>query len=367
LRRTTPPSRLRPGPRRAALSLLLAVTALIAACSGARGPEVVLYVSADEYVARQVVAAFEAATGIRVRMVGDTEAKKTTGLVRRLRAEADHPQADVFWSSEIFMTIGLADDGVLAPFSSETTAQWPEAWRDPEGRWFAFAARARVIAYAPQRVAPDDRPRTWTDLAQRQYAGRIVMADPRFGTTGGHLGAMRATWERRAPGIYSAFLLALRDNEVRLLPGGNAAVVQAIIDGDADLGLTDTDDVWAAHAQGHAERVGLVYPAHSHEERPGNGTLLIPNTVGLVQGAPNPAAAARLIEFLLSAETERLLAQTSSHNVPLGPGADVDPRYEVPDPLAVDYRQAAAARAEAVREAMIVLAGDGEEATIDDP
>ncbi|MHC5009094.1 MAG: hypothetical protein ACYTGF_17245 [Planctomycetota bacterium] len=62
-------------------------------------PGVVLYVSADDHIARQVVGAFERETGIRVATVGDTEQTKTTGLANRLRAERDNPQADVFWSS----------------------------------------------------------------------------------------------------------------------------------------------------------------------------------------------------------------------------------------------------------------------------
>ncbi|MCZ6794061.1 MAG: extracellular solute-binding protein, partial [Planctomycetota bacterium] len=209
--------------------VLRVVTPLLAAvlavgCSDRQDhPHVVLYVSADAHLARSVAAAFEAETGVRVDLVGDTELKKTTGLVERLRGERDHPQADVFWSSEIFMTIALADEGVLAPHDSEAVAGWPAEWRDADGRWFAFAARARVIVFAPERLAPAHVPETWTDLSHPRLRGRIAMADPRFGTTGGHLGAMKAFWERAAgPAYYEAFLIGLRDNEVRLLPGGNA-------------------------------------------------------------------------------------------------------------------------------------------------
>ena len=61
-------------------------------------------------MAHQLVDAFEARTGISVLLVGDTEATKTTGLVQRLRAEQNSPRADVFWSSEIFQTIRLAQE-----------------------------------------------------------------------------------------------------------------------------------------------------------------------------------------------------------------------------------------------------------------
>ncbi|MBT8484589.1 MAG: extracellular solute-binding protein [Phycisphaerales bacterium] len=341
------------------------LVAAVVVCLGAAGgcepaDEVVLYASADEHLARQVAAMFAEETGIEVRLVGDTEAKKTTGLVARLRSERDHPQADVFWSSEIFLTIALADEGIFAAHTSPLVETWPAAYRDAGGRWFGFAARARVIAYAPDRVAEADRPVSWTDLTRSYLDGRVVMADPRFGTTGGHLGAMKTHWDRTAmPGYYAAFLMGLRDNAVRMLPSGNAGVVQAIIDGDADVGLTDTDDVLAARRRGH--RIDYVLAAHSHEAEPGNGTLLIPNTVARVAGGPNPDAAGRLVDFLLSERVERWLAESESANTPLGPGRTGG--HAIPDPLAVDYRRAAANRLAAVAMAMKIIGGTADPAT----
>jgi iron(III) transport system substrate-binding protein len=324
-------------------------------------PGVVLYVSADDHVARQVVQAFESETGIRVSTVGDTEQTKTTGLANRLRAERDNPQADVFWSSEIFHTINLAEEGVLEAYEPRTATDWPGGFRDPQHRWYGFAARARVIVYAPDRVAPEHRPRTWMDLTRGELKGRIVMADPRFGTTGGHLAAMKAYWSKIVGrGYYDAFLMGLAANEVRLLPSGNAGVVQAVAAGEADLGLTDTDDVWAARARGL--EVDLIYPRHDVEpDAAGGGTLLIPNTVGLVTGAPHPEKACRLIDYLLSAQVERMLAESVSHNVPVRSGLAADyAQYAVPDPLRADYRRAATALQGAVEQAMRRLGRGGD-------
>ena len=202
---------------------------------------------------------------------------------------------------------------------------------------------------------PDVVPVSWMDVTHPRWADRIVMADPRFGTTGGHLGAMKAYWSRAVtPAFYEAFLMGLADNEVRMLPGGNAGVVAAVVSGEADLGLTDTDDVWAAQARGLDVR--LIYPRHGLEEVTGAGTLLIPNTVARVRGGPNPLTAALLIDFLLSEPVERLLADSVSHNIPLsGAVADDYPHYAVPDPLAVDLRRAAELMGEAVRQAMRLL------------
>ncbi|UCD75080.1 MAG: extracellular solute-binding protein [Phycisphaerales bacterium] len=323
---------------------------LLSACSDGESQTVVVYVSADDHIARRVIAAFEAQTGIDVKDLGDSEAVKTTGHVQRLLNEKDNPRADVFWSSEIFMTITLAEEGVLAPYESPATADWPAAFRDAGNRWYGFAARARVIAYAPDRVAPAEVPQTWQDLADPRLKGRIVMADPRFGTTGGHLGAMKAYWDQtESLGFYEdVFLPSLAENDVRIIPSGNAGVVRAIVAGEADLGLTDTDDVWAAQAQGY--KVDLVYPRHGIKEGiAGQGTLLIPNTVALVAGGPNPEPAGRFVDFMLSEQVERMLAESVSHNIPLRPGLAASfSEYAVPDPLAVDYQRAASARGNAL-------------------
>lgn len=332
-----------------------AVTMTIAAPSCRRAPseEVVLYVSVDEHFARLVIDQFQKETGIAVKVVGDTEAKKTTGLADRLRSEKDKPQADVFWSSEIVLTAALADEGVLEEHLSDATKDWPREWRDGQRRWFAFAARPRVIVFAPDRLAEGDRPKTWLELTQGRWKDKIVMADPRFGTTGAHLAVMQWYWDREVgPGYFSAWSQGLAANNVRLLPSGNAGVVEAVAKGEAEIGLTDADDVWAAKARGL--KVDAIYPMHapagvaSTKEEP-LGTLLIPNTVARVKGGPNAASAAKLIDFLLSEKVERMLAESDSHNVPMRESLRAEfPQYAVPEPLKVDWEKAAAQRERAI-------------------
>ncbi|MCA9295073.1 MAG: extracellular solute-binding protein [Phycisphaerales bacterium] len=341
-------------------ALLIACAATGGGCDRTPAEHVVLYVSADEHLAREIVRDFERETGITVDMLGDTETRKTSGLVERLRAEQNNPQADVFWSSECFMTIELAEDGVLDEHVSEATADWPAEYRDGQRRWFGFAARARVIVYAPSAVEEDRLPFTWMDLTDARWKNRIVMADPRFGTTGGHLAAMRAYWRTIGFGdaYFGAFLYGLADNHIRLLPTGNAGVVDAVARGEADLGLTDTDDVWAAQANGY--ELGIIYPRHHREiDQEGGGTLLIPNTVARVKNGPNPAAAGKLIDYLLSEHVERALAASVSHNIPLRPNlTNVAPIFAVEDPLDVDLRQAADLRADTIARAMRILTGE---------
>jgi iron(III) transport system substrate-binding protein len=318
-----------------------------------------VYVSVDEHVARQVLQAFERETGIEVRMVGDSEASKTTGLVMRLRAEHDAPIADVYWSSEALQTIALAGEGVLSEHVDVTLDDWPALMRDAGGRWFAFSPRPRVIVYAPERVDADALPATWEDAVDGRFQGRLVMADPRFGTTGGHLAAMESWWTQQGePERFDAFLAGLRDSAVRVLPGGNAAVVSAVATGEADIGFTDADDVRAATARGL--EVAMLYPRHDLDQ-PGGGTFLMPNTVAIVAGSPHPEEAARLVAYLLSDETARFLASSISGNMPLQPEVATEfPDLIVEDPLQVDLADAARRYRRTVEHAMQSIRIEGE-------
>src|SRR5438045_4902096 len=107
--------------------------------------EVVIYTSVDQPYCAPILAEFERRNGIHVIVKTDAEATKSVGLAERLRAEKDHPQADVWWSNEIFLTINLAEDGVLAVYDSASAADVPPQFKDPEHRWASSGMRVRVL------------------------------------------------------------------------------------------------------------------------------------------------------------------------------------------------------------------------------
>ncbi len=290
--------------------------------------EVVLYYSADEPIAQPIIAAFEEETGIRVLARGDTEATKNTGLVQKLRIERASPRADVFWSSEVFQTIRLAQENILAPIESQASlTSRPAAFRGEDNFWVGFAQRARVLVYNTKRVTPEDAPRNLTDLTDPRWRGRIVIARPQFGTTRGHIAALVAIWGEDAA---HEWLNALQENNVRLLDG-NSAVVRSVAYGEADIGLTDTDDVWAG--QRNDWPIDLVYIRHDRDELRA-GALMIPNAVSRIAGGPNPDAAEELVAFLTSARVERMLAQSDSRNIPIREELKREfPDLAIPDPI----------------------------------
>ena len=318
--------------------------------TGARGTRVVGYISADDVLAREVLAACARATGVEVDAVYDTEATKTTALENRIRAERDRPRADFFWSSEGFAAVRLAADGLLAELPEPLWSAWPEAHRDGGRRWLAFAARARVVvarkgsassssAASSAAAAPIAQ---WTDLAARARDGAapsisIAIADPRFGTTNGHLAALEQAWGAAA---LDAWLDGLRANGVRVLPGGNAATVDAVAGGECTYGLTDSDDALAAIERGLP--LEMFVPRTLAAGSAGGGTMLMPNTVSLIANAPGDRAATeKVVAWLVSPECEELIARSPSRNLPLGPKARVaSAPFAEPDPLRFDIARA---------------------------
>jgi iron(III) transport system substrate-binding protein len=338
------------GMRVSALASVLLVTG--SGCDGEHSgvaPPVVVYVSADESIARPVLAEFTNRTGIKVLPVFDTEATKTTGLASRLRSERERPRADLFWSSECFRTIELDGEGLLAPLSGEIFDDWmsdrPGRWKAEDGAWFGFAPRARVIVHRQPPGFDDPLPASWESLADPRWANRIAMADPRFGTTSGHFGALHAHWEALGtPERFDDWVKGLVENRPDVLTSGNAGVVDAVASGASDIGMTDTDDVWAARARGLD--VELIYPPTDLDQQVGGGTLLVPNTVARIKGGPNPEGAHLLARWLLSEEVERILAASNSRNIPLR--TDAGP-LAVPDPLDVDLARSSALMEESIR------------------
>jgi iron(III) transport system substrate-binding protein len=294
-------------------------------------PSVVLYCSVDEQLAKPIIEQFEQRTGIEVRARYDTEATKTVGLVQKIRAEAAKPIADVFWSSEVFNTIRLANESLLSPHTSQQTKDWPANFKDPNNLWHGFALRVRVIAYNTERVPADQAPRTLEDALDPKFKGRLAMAAPEFGTTGGDV----ASWFVHYGPQRAAELLTLLKKNGVILVDGNSTAVRMVATGQADICFTDTDDVYAA--QRNDWPVDMNYL-----DQGGDGPLAIPNTAALLKGAPHPQQAKALMDFLLSEELEKMLAQSYSHNAPVHPSlAGQFDDYAVSRTLEADYDEIA--------------------------
>jgi iron(III) transport system substrate-binding protein len=272
---------------------------------------VVVYTSVDQVFAEPLLQAFERSSGIQVLAVYDVEATKTIGLVQRLVTEKNKPRADVFWNNEFSQTLFLKSQGVLAPYTSPAAGGLPPNFRDPDNTWSAFGGRARVILVNTNLVKPGQEPDSVFSLLSSQYdPQQIGLANPLFGTTLTHSAALYAAL---GSGPAKDLFQKAAARGVQILDG-NSVVRDRVVSGQLAWGLTDTDDACGALIKG--EPVKAVFPDQAANQP---GTLLIPNTVGLVAGGPDPQNGKLLIDYLLSPGVEAALVKSGSIQIPSRP------------------------------------------------
>lgn len=300
-------------PRFFACSFIALLLITLPTCGG-RPADVVLYCAVDQSHSEPIVRAFEEATGLVVDFHPDIESTKSVGHRRRLQEEANNPRCDVFWNNEVVQTVLLVEAGLVAPYDSPSAADIPGTFRDPDHMWTGFGARGRVLIVNTDAF-PDEasRPASTDSFLDPAYRGHAGMARPLTGTTAAH----GAIWiERWGAEATFSHLQAMRDNGVVFGPG-NAHLMRLVRSGELGFGWTDTDDMLVAEREGFP--VAQVVPDQGDGEF---GLIVIPNTVSLVKGAPHPDAARQLIDYLLSAEVEGMLAHGDSAQIPVRKSVD---------------------------------------------
>jgi iron(III) transport system substrate-binding protein len=283
--------------------ILLAITFAVNCCISfvvrAKTPSVVVYTSQDEEFAEPIFKDFEKETGITVKPVFDSEAVKTVGLVNRLLAEKNHPQCDVFWNNEELRTRMLASRGMF---------------RETNG-WALLGYRSRRVVVNTNLLPIARAPRNFSDVTNVVWRGKVALAYPLFGTTGAHFLALHQLWGDER---WQTWCRALTANKAMLVDG-NSVVVKLVGNGEATLGFTDSDDIAGA------QREGLPVAALPLNDE----SLLIHNSAGVLRGAPHPAEAQKIFEYLQSKPvTDRLLREhaieSATPDAPGVPGLRVD-------------------------------------------
>jgi len=270
--------------------------------------EVVVYVSEDQVFSEPVLRDFEKETGIKVKAVYDTEEAKGTGVMNRLIAEKGNPQADVYWANEPVRAEILKQQGIAAPYVSPAAADIAEAFKDPQGYWTGFSARARVLIVNKKAK---DKPASIKAYTEPKFKGKGVIANPLFGTTSVEIAALFVLWgDEKA----RQFMTEIKNNDVKMSTS-NGESADMVASGEFLFSLVDSDDGVNRMRQG--KPVEMIFPDQGKDE---SGCLIIPNTVLLIKGAKHPENAKKLIDFLLSGETEKKLAFADCAQIPLHPG-----------------------------------------------
>lgn len=230
--------------------------------------QVVAYCAQDQVYAEPIFRQFQKETGIRILPVYDNEAVKTVGLANRLLAERHHPVCDVFWGNEEMRTRLLAAQNVF---------------RETNG-WASFGYRSRRLVFNTNHLSVSAAPRSLFELTNSTWRGKVAFAYPQFGTTATHFHVLRQRW---GESLWRGWCQGLAANHPFLVDG-NSEVVKLVAQGEAWLGMTDSDDI----ADGQREGLAVASMPISAE------SLLIPNTAAVIRGSPHPLLAQRLFAYL---------------------------------------------------------------------
>jgi iron(III) transport system substrate-binding protein len=294
---------------------------------------VVVYVSHDQVFSEPILKDFEHDAKIRVNAVYDTEETKSAGVMNRLIAERNNPQADVYWANEPIRAELLRQRGVSTPYRSPSAQGIPAQFRDPQDNWTGFSARARILIVAKGLPDPPTSIQAYTEA---KFKRKTLIANPLFGTTTAHVAALFTVWGN---GRAKDFLDAMRKNDVHITSSNGDSADQ--VNGNPfQFALVDSDDVRSRQKQGRP--IEGVYP---DQEEGGLGCFIVPNAVLLIKNGPHPEAGKKLIDYLLTTDTEKKLADSDAAQIPLHPGVATPAfvrRLDTIRVMKVDYAAVAA-------------------------
>jgi len=123
--------------------------------------------------------------------------------------------------------------------------------------------------------------------------------------------------------VLSGSFVAAGTGHVRATGIGSESYAVTLAEEARRFSLVDSDDAVNRMRQG--KPVEMVYPDQAEKDI---GCFIVPNAAVLIKGAPHPTAAKKLIDYLLTKETERKLAFADCAQMPLHPGVKIPPELK---------------------------------------
>ncbi len=268
--------------------------------------EVNVYSARQEALIKPILDRFSEETGIAVNLVtGSGDA-----LLTRLRSEGRNSPADLLLTVDAGRLYRAQEAGVLQSVESELLQQAvPAHLRSKENHWFGLSVRARVIAYAPDRVQPEALS-TYAALADPKWRQRICVRSSGNIYNQSLVASMLAHDGTEATGEWLEGLVA---NMARPPQGGDRDQIKAVAAGQCDLALVNSYYYGAmlqsedSEETAAASKVALFFP-----NQEGRGTHINVSGAGVTAAAPHKAEAIRLLEFLAGDEAQRWYAERNN-------------------------------------------------------
>jgi iron(III) transport system substrate-binding protein len=296
---------------------LAAITAtlVLAGCSPSTEiPEtdertLVVYSGRDEELVGPLIDAFEAESGIavKVRYAGSIE------MAAQLLEEGERTPAQVFLSQEPGALGALSAADLLADLPAEITDAVEPQYSSADGTWVGLTGRARVIAYDGEELTESDVPTNVFDLTDPRWKGQVGIA-PTNASFQSFVTALRVLEGEEAA---EAWLLGLVANDAQIFPR-NGAILEAVDTGAIDVGLINHYYWFQQAAEVRPENMR----AQLRFGEPGTASALVNVTgAGILAPSADNAEALEFVRYLLSTEGQGyFVAQTTEYSVvPDGP------------------------------------------------
>jgi len=261
---------------------------------------------------------FTELTGIRVNLLEG----KADELLERIKNEGSNSPADVFMTVDAGRLWRAEEAGVFASVSStEINNNIPDNLRHPDGKWFGFSKRARVMMYNKDTVNPSELS-TYEALAEPQWRNKILIRSSGNIYNQSLVAAMIETNGLEATEEWARGLVR---NFARPPEGNDRAQIEAAAAGLGEVAIANTYYLprYAKDndpsKQAVFDKIGVFFP-----NQEGRGTHVNISGAGVVTSAPNPGAAKQFLEYLSGKEAQAFFAQ-GNNEYPAADGADLDP------------------------------------------
>jgi iron(III) transport system substrate-binding protein len=273
-----------------------------------------VYSARKEALIKPLLDRFTAETGIQARLV----TADAGALLERLRTEGRNSPADVFITVDAGRLHKAEEAEVLQPVKSAALeAAVPAAYRDPRGLWFGLSLRARPIMYAPDRVASDELS-TYEALADPKWRGRICIRSSSNIYNQSLVASMIAA---HGEAKTLEWLKGFVGNFARKPAGGDRDQISAAAAGECDVAIANTYYFARMRAgkigsveREAAEKIAVFWPNQN-----GRGAHVNVSGAGVTKAAPNRDNAIRLLEFLVTDESQAWYAEVNNE-YPVKPG-----------------------------------------------
>lgn len=297
------------------IGMVIAVTALVAACDDGRTP-LVLYSPHGRDLLELVEKTYEAAhpeIDVRWLFVGSQE------VLERVRMEKVNPQGDVWFGGPGTILAWAVRDGLLEPYRPSWADALPAASRDAGDFYFGLYRTPPVLVYNEDAVAPEEAPGDWDDLLDERWRGKVLIRDPlASGTMRTVFGMILARSVAETGDTKSGFdWLRRLDAQTKEYVHNPALLHQKLIRQEGLVTIWTMTDILLQRL--HGAPLAYRFPA--------SGSPVIDDSIALIKGTKHPAEARAFIDWVGGHEA-LLLAAQEAYRLPTR--TDL-PREELPD------------------------------------